>query len=474
VFLSLVIGCAKKDTGKIPITTKSKEARQLFLQGRDFSDRLQVQESKSYLEKAVEKDTDFAMALLYLAFTQSTAREFFEYMDKAKALADKVSEGEKLWILGFDAGVNGLPMKQREYYQKLVELYPNDERAHNLLGLNYFGQQEYEASIAEFQKSIAIAPEFSQPYNQMGYAFRFIKQYDEAERAFQKYIKLIPNDPNPYDSYAELLLKMGQYPASIENYAKALRQNPNFVASYLGTATDYNLMGNYDKARSTLDKLMEIARNNGEKAAALNAMAVSYLDEGNFDKALEMQNQQLDINKEDNDAAGMNGTLVTTGYILLEAGKADEALKKYEEGLNALLESNLATEIKDAGKRGYINNCGRAALVKKDLKTAKAKVEEFLAAVQQMQDANQIMLAHELAGMISLEEKDYDRAITELNQASQLNPYNLYRLALAYLGKGDTEKAKDYLNQTVNFNSLNDINLCFCRKKAGKMLASLK
>jgi len=470
IILAFALSCANKDAGKIPITTSSKEARQSFLEGRSYADRLQAQESKAYLEKAVEQDPDFALAMLYLSFAQSTAREFFEYMDKAKALTDKVSEGEKLWILGFDAGVNGLPMKQREYYQKLVDLYPNDERAHNLLGLNYFGQQEYEASIIEFQKSIAIAPEFSQPYNQMGYAYRFTNQYAEAEKAFQKYIELIPNDPNPYDSYAELLLKMGNYTASIENYNKALQQNPQFVASFLGIATDYNLMGEYGKARETLDKLMANARNNGEKSAALFAMAISHIFEGNFDKAFETFNTQLELNRSENDAAGINGVLFTIGNTLLEMGDADEALKKYEEGLNSILESNLAPEIKDAAKRGFINNSARAALIRKDLAAAKIKAEEFFAAAQSIQDANQIRLAHELKGLIALAEKDYTTAIAELDQANKLNPYNLYRLGLAYAGQGDKEKAKEYFSQAANFNSLNDINLAYCRSQALKML----
>src|SRR6185369_2061734 len=36
---------ASADTGKIPITTKSAEAKKEFLQGRDFSEKLQAQDS---------------------------------------------------------------------------------------------------------------------------------------------------------------------------------------------------------------------------------------------------------------------------------------------------------------------------------------------------------------------------------------------------------------------------------------------
>ena len=64
--------------------------------------------------------------------------------------------------------------------------------------------------------------------------------------------------------------------------------------------------------------------------------------------------------------------------------------------------------------------------------------------------------------MIALAEKDYDKAISELGQASQQNPQNLFRLAQAYEGKGDAAKA-------AAFNSLPQMNYAFIRTKAKKM-----
>jgi len=133
---SVVAGVEK---GKVPITTSSKKAHELYLKGRDLAESLQLQESREYFEKAVQEDPDFAMGYLQLAFAQPSARAFFETLDKAVAHADKVSEGERLWILGVQAGVTAFPMKQRSFYKKLVAAFPGDERVHNLLGTNYFG-----------------------------------------------------------------------------------------------------------------------------------------------------------------------------------------------------------------------------------------------------------------------------------------------------------------------------------------------
>src|ERR1700675_143124 len=125
---------ASTDGGKVPITTKSEEARKEFLQGRDLSERLLGQESLQHFDQAIALDPEFASAELARANNSPTAKEFFDHEKKAVSLADKVSEGEKLVILANEAGTNGNVVKQKEYLDQLVAAYPSDERAHFNLG----------------------------------------------------------------------------------------------------------------------------------------------------------------------------------------------------------------------------------------------------------------------------------------------------------------------------------------------------
>ena len=458
---------------KIPITTSSEKALKYFLKGRDLSEKLRGQESLQYFEKAIAEDPNFAMGYLFLSLAQPSVKEFFEHLNKAVALADKASKGERMWILGLQAGANALPMKQREYYQNLVNAYPKDERAHNLLGNNYYGQQEYEQAIEEYKEAIKINPDFSQPYNQLGYAYRFREDYANSEKAFEQYIKLIPDDPNPYDSYAELLMKMGKYDASIESYKKALSLNPNFVASHIGIATNLNSKGKHEDARKQLQELHDIARNDGERRAAHFATTVSHVDEGNPEKALEELKKQYALAERINDTASMSGDLIAIGNILFEAGKFDKASEKFEKALNLIQESDLSQEIKDNAKRVFLFNAARVALKKKDFATAKAKSETYHKQVKAINNPFQIRLSHELAGMIALEEREFEKAIEEFKQANQQNPYNLYRIGLAYQGKGDKEKAKEFFKKAAGFNALNNLNQAFIRSKAEKMLSAM-
>jgi tetratricopeptide (TPR) repeat protein len=467
------ISCQQNQAGKIAITTSSKKAKADFLRGRDLFERLQGQESVQYLNAALEADPNFAMAHLFVSFSQPTIQGFFDHLNQAVALKNNVSKGERLWIEGVKAGADGYPLKQQEIYKELITKYPEDERAHNLLGNNYFGLQEYEKAIGEYEKVIAINPDFSQPYNQLGYAYRFLKKYGEAEKAFQKYIELIPNDPNPYDSYAELLMKTGQFDKSIDQYKKALAVNPNFVASHIGIATNLNFLGRHDEARLQLEKLFDMARTDGESRAAKFATTVSYVDEGKMDEAMKEMKWQFELGKRVNDAPNMAGDLITMGNILYEQNKFDEAMKHYQKAYQTVKDSELSDEVKSNAKRILLYNTARVAVAQKKMKEAEHNVQELMESAKSINNTFQIWLAHEVAGMIALQQKDYDQAIDSFHKANLQNPYNLYRLATAYRAAGQESAAEEYFAEAAGHNTLNSMQYAFVRHKAKKKLSEL-
>jgi tetratricopeptide (TPR) repeat protein len=108
---------------------------------------------------------------------------------------------------------------------------------------------------------------------------------------------------------------------------------------------------------------------------------------------------------------------------------------------------------------------------KNDIKAAKAEADQFRKSAEASGNPAQIKLSHQLAGNIALAEKDYDRAIAELQKSSDQDPQNLYRRCLAFRGKGDNTKAKEFCARAANFNSLPFLNYAFIRTKAKKMAA---
>jgi tetratricopeptide (TPR) repeat protein len=464
-------GLAYAADDKIPITTSSEEARQLYVKGRDLAEKLRATDARALYLQALAKDKTFALAHLGLANTAGTAKEFFDALGQAVALSAKVSEAERLLIGGTDAGAKGDVDRQRESFTKLVAAYPSDERAHNALGGYHFGRQEYAAAVAEYEKATAINPSFSQPYNQMGYAYRFLYKYPDAERAFKKYIELIPGDPNPYDSYAELLMKMGRFDESIKNYEKALAIDKNFVASWVGIGNNRMFMGQGEQARQAFAKLTAIARNDGEKRLALFWNAMSYLHEGATDKAVAEIEKAAAIAKAAGDKATLSGDWNQIGDILLEAGRADAALARYKDQVATMDAADVPAEVKEATRRQHLFDEARVALAKKDVAGAKAKSEAYAAAVAAKRIPFEMWQQHELAGRVALEAKDYASAAAELEQANQQDPRALYLLAVALKGKGDATKAQAVASKAADYNALS-ATYGFVRGKAKALLTT--
>jgi tetratricopeptide (TPR) repeat protein len=481
----LWIACNKSDTAtqsasaasadsKIPVTTRSDEARKEFLQGRDLAEKLQAQESVAHFDKALALDPDFAFAELARANSAPTAKDFFEHLNRAVALAGKASEGERLLILANEAGANGEVVKQKEYLDQLVAAYPNDERALFNLGNYYFGQQEYEQAIARYKKATELAPGYSPAYNILGYAYRQQGNYQDAEQAFKKYIELIPNDPNPYDSYAELLLKMGRFDDSIAQYRKALSMDSHFVPSHFGIAADLMYQGKHDDAATELQKMAAQARNDGELRTAYFGLAVVAVDGGKLDKAVQHMDEEYAVAEKKNDVAAMAADLQAKGNIIAEMQRYDLAQQQFDHSLQMVESSTLSQAIKDNAKLQHHFNLTVLAIGKKDYAAAKSHAQEYRAGADASRNPGQIKLAHELAGRIALAEKNYDTAIVELDQSNEQDPRNLFRLSQACQAKGDNAKAKDYLKKTAEFNSLPALNYAFIRAKAQKTVAGKK
>jgi tetratricopeptide (TPR) repeat protein len=454
---------------KVPITTTSTDARELYLKGRDLAEKLRATDARKFYEQAVAKDANFALGYIGLANTSGTNKEFIDAVTRAAALAPRVSEGEKHIVLGLEAAMKGDPNGQLSHYTELVRLFPNDERAHTLLGNLYFGRQDYDAAIREFVKATTINPSFSQPYNQLGYAYRFMEKFSEAETAFKKYVQLIPDDPNPHDSYAELLMKMGRFSESIAAYEKALSLDANFVASHVGIGSNYLSQGRAQQARAAFARIAAIARTTGERRLAHFWTAASYVHEGATDKALNELRASYALAEAQHDAGSMSGDLVQMGDVLREAGRLDEASAKYEEAVAVINKAAVPDAVKEATRRNHVFEQGRLAAARGDVATAKAKAAEYGSQVAPRKAPFEIRQHHELQGLIALAEKRPEIAVQELSGANQQDPNVLYLTAVALRQAGDTGKAATFAAKAAKFNGL-AFNYAYVRTKAGKLV----
>jgi tetratricopeptide (TPR) repeat protein len=459
---------AKDDaTGKVPISTKSAPAKQAYLQGRDLLEHLKNEEAHQAFARAAMADREFGMAVYGLALSAPDQAGFRAALQKASELvrAGKMSEGEKHMIGGVEAGFSSQAAMALQHLTTLVRDYPDDERAHTLLGGLYLSLHQWQLGIDEFRKAIAINPEPPPPYAKLALALRMQEKYDEAEQAAKKYIELIPNNTKPVTSYADLLMKAGRFADSIAQYEKALKLDGKLVDAFVGIANDQIFMGKPQEARNTLTKLESVATNVDDRHQAHFWKAVSFLHEEKTQPALDEVQRMYDLARRDSNRAAMAGDLNLMGAIRLELGQADAALAKYNEGLAIIDSSDLPSATKDTVHRNSLYDVARVKLVKKDLVGAEADAKKYREGVAAEKLQAEVCRSHELDGLVALAKGDATTAVRELEQANMLDPRALFALGEAYAAAGNAAAAKTAFTHAANFNSP-ELGYAFVRAKA--------
>ena len=462
--LSITACAAAQDPGKIPITTRSPEARRLFLEGRDANENLQAHTAHGLFERAVAADPNFAWGEYSIAATAPTARDQATHLQKAVALSANASPGERLLILAFQARLNADPARALALAESVTVLYPRDERAHWVLANAYGARQQYDSAITEYQQAIRINHSYALAYNQLGYAFRSANKLDSAEATFRQYIALIPRDPNPYDSYAELLMKMGRFDESIAQYRRALSIDPHFGGSFVGIAADHMYSGRYPEAVAEAQAYLDSARDDGERRTALVTLAMIYVDQGATDSAYNVMHRRYDIATASGDTLNMSADFAAVGDILLEVGRTSEALVHYRKAYDMVAASSLPAAVKQDNELAWHYDAGRIALAQHQLTPAREEAGAFLAGAVARRNDARLRQAHQLNGLVALEARDFDGSLAEMAKADQQDPAVLLSEARAYAGKGDVARSLQLSSEAAHLNILPSFAYVFTRR----------
>ena len=457
---------------KIPVTTASAEARDLYMQGVALADDLHATDAHSMFTKAVAADPHFAMAYMQVAQSSLSTAEFFAAVDSAKATAAGASEGEQLIIAALAAAAENDQAGQLGALTKLLAMYPQDERAHVRMANYANGQQDFASAIAHFTHATEINPDFAVAFNGLGYAHRSAGNLDGAKAAFAKYIELRPEEANPYDSYAELVMEVGDYDAAIENYSKAVEIDANFLSAYAGLSISHSLKGEADLAQEAAASMLAAARNPGERRNAMFQSATSYLFAEDNDAAIAVLEMMLADALENGDHAAAGGILEYMGDIMLVAGNVEKANEYIDGALDHRMLAGFNEANQAQANRTHLYKSSIAAMIADDNETAADRAAEYAAAAEMHGTTFEKRRAHELAGYIAMGNGDHETGLTELAQANQLNPVVLYWTAYAHNELGNTEQAMDFANRAANKNTLSG-NLPFFRNDALALLAEL-
>jgi len=434
------------------ITSRSPEAFKYYTEGVKRYHLGRKDEAVPFLEKTIEIDPQFAMAYNYLfSCSPIMGEQPLEYIQKAFELSAYASEREQLRIHGdyyqWKFPESEYP-KAIEAYEKLLEIYPDDNIGNRRLGILYSKIEDLEKSYAHYKVNVENNSPNGADYYNMSNAYENFGEVDKAIAVMKLYAERTPGTIFPPIALARIYLKQQEYDLALAEVEKYLLLYPQAYLSPLTKGDIYLLMNVWDKAEKYYldlleknpvlgrDRLALLALSQGQlkQAESQLAMGIDLLDEGHWRRSNFLQH---------------------LGYVYLLTGDFEKALEVCDEAwMNAGLTGTLRMTI----QRRALYFKGYALIKAGAIEEAKRVQDRLTALVEEGMNKKAVRYSLFLEGMTALRNKDYSQAVDSLTKASSLLRPQLHEnnylpcfehalfydsLAAAYHQAGDLEKTEE-------------------------------
>lgn len=241
------------------ISTTSLEALRYYMDGKRLYLDGRFQESNDAFDRAVAVDPNFALAYKKMAENYNYLGDLSqaqERIGKALALLDHVSDRERYLIQGFASYIlDESPQRAMESYRRLLELYPNDEEGHILLGSIYRNFEQWDEAGREFEYVLDLNPRSELAIENLAYIDSGLGRYDKAIGLVQAQQSLFPHSPILSWRLALLNTVTGRLDQARQEMERILRTEPQDHRHLELEGNILQLKGDLPAARSVYERL---------------------------------------------------------------------------------------------------------------------------------------------------------------------------------------------------------------------------
>jgi len=448
------------------ISTSSIEAFKSFNESTEPYYRFEYRKSIEFLKKAIEVDPEFAIAYLRLAVSYINLGYFSEgrvYLKKAFELSDKASDKDKYQIHAFYHLRYAKDYRKAiESYNNLIQLYPDNQAANNMLGEIYFSLDEWEKALDYLHVNVRNRREKIIYYVGLANAYMAKGQYEEARSVLGEYTDSFQDHPLIHYAMAWTHVCEDRYDLSLSEAEKGLSLDPGEYFNMVIKGDIYLYKGDFLLAEEEYLGLQTL-REPVTYAISLGRLAPLYLTKGKLKKSKNMWETLFGLAEKQ----GQNQWVAMFNqykiYTLLRSGEYREALEECDRLWNMAADA----ENPELVKRHVLFNRGLAYLGLKALDEAQNAANGLMEFIAKGMNKKAIRYYHLLKGLIELERNEFLESIEDIKKAIALLPAQYYwefreindhalfldSLASVYHKSGDLEKAREEYRKIIQLSA---------------------
>jgi tetratricopeptide (TPR) repeat protein len=145
-------------------------------------------------------------------------------------------------VLGTDGGELGKYQEAIESYKQAIRINPDDEYAHNNLGVAYRKLGKYEEEIESYKQAIRINPDDRDAHNNLGLAYGELGKHKKEIESYKQAIRINPDYVNAHYNLGNAYGELGKYQEAIESYKQLIRIDPDDVDAHFNLGLTYIIL----------------------------------------------------------------------------------------------------------------------------------------------------------------------------------------------------------------------------------------
>jgi tetratricopeptide (TPR) repeat protein len=211
------------------VTTTNLGAYQAYFEGEELLDRLAFASAGKAFERAIARDSTFALAYYRLAYTEwwsrQNAKQAKQHIDYAIANLDRIPQKERYLVRALKVALDDGFEAQLPVLKEMRTLYPDDKEMLFGLGDAEFHSNEFDSAEVHFRAALAIDPEMERALQHLAWTLLRLERYEETLVIAERWTKAAESS-EAYEFLAIAHMRLGRPDTALRILDETIARDP--------------------------------------------------------------------------------------------------------------------------------------------------------------------------------------------------------------------------------------------------------